>query len=331
MSVSAPRHVLNTGRPAIPTIAYVVPIWQFVEREITAGSITRNRLSALRVYLKRGWYSSGDNEMLAVVFPLDLFTPISDVLEPHVTRWAYDPAWQSGVLPTRITLDDVRNAAAKVESIELPITREDRTTRTRTESLERVAIAAFDVTLDEEKGLLYTDIDCRAEGSAYWPFIRFAVARYQPFSIDRFHLSETSAAYFAQLLPDRSLTLTKKRNTLSMRLTGPSYRPKSVLMTVGGQVVGQVAPKVSAWLEASDDDSVGGWRSVAGSEVTLKERYDGPSLSTWSGELTLTSDGGSKHRVAIREEEGGARFPEDQRRPIVPRITYLDARSFEGL
>jgi hypothetical protein len=331
MSVSAPRHVLNTGRPTIPTIAYVIPIWQFVERENTGGSITRNRLTALRVYLKRGWYSSGDNEMLAVVFPLDLFTPISDVLEPHVTRWAYDPAWQSGVLPTRITLDDVRNAGAKVEAIDLPITREDPATRTRTESLERVAIAAFDVKLDEDKGLLYVDIECRAEGNAYWPFIRFAVARYQPFSIDRFYLSETSAAYFAQLLPDRSLTLTKKRNTLSLRLTGPSYRPKSALMNVGGQVVGQVAPKISAWLEVSDDDSVGSWRSVAGSEVTLKERYDGPSLSTWSGELTLNSGGGSKHRVAIREEEGGARVPEDQGRPIVPRLTYLDARNFEGL
>lgn len=83
------RHVSSSRRPDPPEIAYVVPIWAWTEskdrfripgRE-SYETVTRTRSGGgLRVYLKRGWYSSGDGELLGVVlndqpwftWPLDL-------------------------------------------------------------------------------------------------------------------------------------------------------------------------------------------------------------------------------------------------------------------
>lgn len=44
-------------------------------------------------------------------------------------------------------------------------------------------------------------------GAAYWPFVRLALARYQPCSTQGAHLSEVALAEVMQLAADRSLVV----------------------------------------------------------------------------------------------------------------------------
>ena len=55
--------------------------------------------------------------------------------------------------------------------------------------------------------LWYCDIQMDM-GEAYFPFVRLALARYQPQSIANAHLSRVVLADFIQLLPDRAASIT---------------------------------------------------------------------------------------------------------------------------
>ena len=56
--------------------------------------------------------------------------------------------------------------------------------------------------------------------SSYCPFVRLALARYQPASIDRHHLSPVVHTDLTQVLPDRELTVTASGAAVAVRLTG---------------------------------------------------------------------------------------------------------------
>ncbi len=61
------HHVLSTARPAAPQLLYVLPTFRW-EKEDEAAKRTHIRHGkAVRVWLARPWFSSGDDEQLAVV------------------------------------------------------------------------------------------------------------------------------------------------------------------------------------------------------------------------------------------------------------------------
>ena len=59
---------------------------------------------------------------------------------------------------------------------------------------------------DATRDLWYADIQVAAPGGgelgSYMPFIRFALARYQPHSIDGAHLSKIVTVDYAQIAPN---------------------------------------------------------------------------------------------------------------------------------
>jgi hypothetical protein len=78
------------------------------------------------------------------------------------------------------------------------------------------------VAFDPDRKLWYCDIDLDP-GTAYQPFVRLALSRYQPHSIDGCHISRVVRADFAQLLPARVATVMPMvggRTTITLR--GPS-------------------------------------------------------------------------------------------------------------
>jgi len=127
--------VLNTAPPAMPKIAYVVPSFRW-ERSKKGTQIKSVRKSALRVYLERPWYSTGEGELLAVILPPGItvtpkkdtaspvsrtatpqvsrgikpqlqrktvpaglqvkIPPVAEKYKPYVTMWGVDPIWRSG-------------------------------------------------------------------------------------------------------------------------------------------------------------------------------------------------------------------------------------------
>jgi hypothetical protein len=161
-----------------------------------------------------------------------------------------------------------------------------------------VDVAPHDVYFDDERKLWYCDIEV-TWGAAYFPFIRLALARYQPVALHGAHLSNVVLADFMPLVPDRWLNVTQTRDPRTRRVTvfGHTYTdssshmeardaPTESLRLPDGTIVElhapQVAPSsvVEIWVERLEP-TMGedfGWRresdaivQYAGAQARVRE------------------------------------------------------------
>lgn len=168
-------NILSSARPVAPQVEYVIPTFEW-NRTTTGKKTVTGRVSGLRVYLKRPWYSSGEGEQLAVVLYMKAITdnlPGSD--KTVYTTWGTDPAKLSAALPNGITPTANDFVNLKNENKAYPISTAEHPTA-------KVAVAAFDVKYDAERQLYYADIMFNI-GTAYYPFVRLALAAYQKHSV----------------------------------------------------------------------------------------------------------------------------------------------------
>jgi hypothetical protein len=255
--VIGPRTVTwipSSAPPPAPEVLYVVPTFGWVRtRDQDGNASSWRRGGGLRVYLNRPWNVSGYGEMLAVVLPPPSFggdpdtEPKGRAYKKFVTLWGNDPIWRSpfvaGLAPkasdfplARTALDAAgawlpKNARAteadqpagpfQVTGLlppGVPIFSGDVS----------VEIAPHDVFYDEERRLWYCDIEIN-QGGSYWPFIRLALARYQPVSVPGAHLSDVVLADFMPLAADRWLTVSRTRGQRNWHVTvfGHSYSASS--------------------------------------------------------------------------------------------------------
>jgi len=169
----------SSARPAAPEIAYVIPTFEW-DRVTKNTTIFTGRASGLRVYLKRPWYSSGEGEQLAVVLNIPsnptLGGSVSSAGAP-VTTWGTDPAKLSGLLLEGITpMPDVFLNVPATDKVNMVPVAENKTAR--------VNIVAYTPKYDNERHLYYVDILLNIHLS-YFPFVRLALARYQPNSVKK--------------------------------------------------------------------------------------------------------------------------------------------------
>lgn len=223
----------SSAPPPTPNVLYVVPTFGWVRAVDYKGDESRwRRGGGLRVYLNRSWNVSGYGEMLAVVLPTSSFEGNSEI-EPkerpyknYVTQWGNDPIWHSpfvtGIAPKRGNFPLARTARDeggswlpknatddekyqppgpfKVTQLHLP---DDPSGTTNVE----VEVAPHDVFYDKDRRLWYCDIEID-NFSAYYPFIRLALARYQPVSVNGAHLSNIVLTDFMPLTANRWLNVT---------------------------------------------------------------------------------------------------------------------------
>jgi hypothetical protein len=265
--------VPSSAPPPAPQILYVVPTFGWVRsRDADGNQRSWRQGGGLRVWLERPWNVSGYGEMLAVVLP-----PAGLAGDRRtVTQWGNDPIWQSafvpGVAPGPGAFPLARRKGDPSGSWlppGAPATEADqppgafRVDLGLPGSHAPVVVAPHDVTYDPERGLWFCDIEIDS-GAAYWPFVRLALARYQPCSTDGAHLSEVVLADVMQLAADRSLVVRAAAGgrSRSVTLFGSGYeasggsrevRPRSEIDPLSGQVnqVTPVSPKpvVEVWLE----------------------------------------------------------------------------------
>jgi hypothetical protein len=198
------RHILNSARPAAPKILYIVPTFGWPTPERTPTSVVSRRCgNGLRVFLERPWFSSGDGELLGVVIrrgtkPLDgaSGTDTKDPMKPFVTDWGMDPIWGSSKMAAQPKPSDFLG----VEKIGTGLTLDELPGAA-------VDVVGYKVEFDKERGLWFADIEIDA-GDSYFPFVRLALCRYQPNSIQHCHLSRVVMTDFAQLTPDRVAAVT---------------------------------------------------------------------------------------------------------------------------
>ncbi|MFD9857612.1 hypothetical protein [Streptomyces alboflavus] len=294
---NAPLPVPSSRRPEPPVMAYVVPTFR---RARTVDhqhlTVTQRRTTAgLRVYLNRPWYSSGDDEMLAVV--LDPGTDLKDHL---ATRWGVDPVW-SGTPPLP------KPAAAHFPNAERRPTGL-RLAESPDSAPVLVDAVAFTPKYHQERGLWYVDIDvdfgAGAGAAAYFPYLRLALARYQPYSVDPLHMSKVEVAEFAQVLPPRTLTGRREGDRLDIKLTGPATFNELGEISGTGAVAAAASRRVVVTLQSraslGEDDM--DWKQAAAPVDLVCEAEGGGFV--WSG--GVPAPGGqllTLYRLLVQEYE----------------------------
>lgn len=290
----------SSARPAAPKILYVVPTFGWEDPTKDGATVTHKRAGGgLRVYLDRPWFSSGDGELLGVVlvpqggFAKQQPAPPGEQFKPYVTQWGVDPTWEARDLLTKVPLAEQFTKAVTIGK-NLSIS-EVKATETPTGA--KVAVAGHKVEYDETRQLWYCDITIDP-GSAYFPFIRLALARYQPKSVDNAHLSRVVLADFAQLAPDRTAIVTHSSPTsLKVAVKGTGVYQ--------GSWLGQKTSEVEVSLEerrAGLDDELG-WLPIANSTVALEAHEYSQLTTTWVGEVALPQASSGKYRLVIKEYE----------------------------
>ncbi|MBW4717798.1 hypothetical protein [Saccharothrix obliqua] len=290
--------VPSSARPTAPDVAYVVPTFGW-RTETSERGITRTRQgNGLRVFLRRPWYSSGDGEQLGVL-TADDGSRAAD-LTRYTTRWAQDPAWRSTAVTRPPAVTDFPLAAHPRSGLALAEGEKDETIADAT-----VSVAPHDVVYDTERGLWFCDVVLTPPQPApYRPFIRLALARYQPVSLHGVELSTVVQAQFAQLDPDRALTVVDTDATrIAVTVVGVGYT----------EVKAGTAAVVTATVQTADPALSGNVRWSSGTAPVVLEREVSGGQTFWRGTLTLPAPRGSRPLRLVVEEtekprEGGERL-----------------------
>lgn len=295
--------VLNSARPLAPNILYIIPTFGWEDDDDERGHFSR-RQGGVRVYMEQPWFSSGDGELLGVVIkPVggdncsaehpdpkenNLPVQVSEKYKSLVTQWGRDPIWLSG--PTHqvpAAEKFTRNVAVQYD---LSLAEKANAA---------VAVAGHAVGFDEERQLFYCDIDIDA-GDSYYPFVRLALARYQPKSIHQAELSRVVMTDYAQFAPDRIARVArdiKDASKLQVMVSGTGYRKNASF-----NCTSTLEARLERYLGPSAGDI--GWVPVSLDPVTLENVQALKTLSAWEGVLELPQHSAdTRFRVVIEEYE----------------------------
>ncbi|MDQ2783312.1 MAG: hypothetical protein M3Y26_12385 [Actinomycetota bacterium] len=336
--------IQSSARPAAVHIVDTVPLlrWEKQVEPAEPFAVRQTRRSGIRIWLARPWFSSGDGELLGVL----VFNPFEpDPDHPGQQRlkalqapdaasslWGADPITKSGgpvpgptgaTNPPLVQFRDLLLRA--VSQVTIPITPEPARPVAIADTLPLVDVHGTPVAgvygyvpeYDAETKRWFVDV-AMEDGPTLWPFVRLAVARYQPSSLAGYELSPVALTSWAQPLPTRMVTVSRLdpgrvQVTLSgtvayLRLPG---NPNASLGALGpdeqitgdtptgqaGILAGQLRQtrtvRISLQsLPAGAGDL--GWQTWTTAEIRAVSVTDGPSFkATWTGELKLPAESGT--------------------------------------
>jgi hypothetical protein len=282
--------VPSSARPASPTPLYVVPTFGWERQESTNVKTEIRQGNGLRVYLARPWYSSGEGELLGVVlWPDSQPAPTDaqrDTYKTWFTQWGLDPIWGGGQLDPFPATYSFTLAKATGQNLTLEATD------------LKVDVAGHEVGYDAERRLWFCDIELGLI-ETYAPFIRLALARYQPSSIAGTELSHVVLTDFAQLTPDRAAALT----------VDPASPSRGRLFVGGTAPTGPTRALITVTVETREPAIGGdlGWREAHPSEGRAIEDSPAPNdanSTLWQGAIVFSKrPANGEFRVIIREFE----------------------------
>ena len=310
--------VPSTAPPAAPVVHSVIPLfrWSDTSEPEQPISFRHVRRAGVRVYLERPWFSSGNGELLGVLLAPggnDQFGPPPEDQSgfPFVSKWGADPVWLAAPVDNRalpsVQLDsllhsigfDDRAAPAR------PVTAPANYPLAGIKGSPVVTVLGYQPFFDKARKLWYVDIAVDP-GDSFWPFLRLAVCRYQPNSINGCHLSAPVRCDFVQLPPERttSVSRTDDRHVRVVvagpvgRRAGRSHNNDAVaaLATAVDQHRGLVARLQRRVPEIASDL---GWETVAATRLALRGRGVNDNHAAWVGEI----DAGVKIALARPESD----------------------------
>jgi hypothetical protein len=298
----------SSARPPEPVLLSVAPAFRWSGTELPDGwtEVRRSRAGGVvRVELGRPWLVSGVGERLAVL------------LGGSQTTVRRDPIWPTA-LPPALGADAFRGSVDDAVALPLPEIGADVTA---------VPYQPAFLPDGDVPGHWFVDVELPGIADAsYGAFVSLAVARYQPDSLPGLHLSRAVRAEPVQLLPSRTLRVT--RSTTDVRITLSGLQPDAP----PGPPEGPFEPltprrtRVDAHLEelpvqagrpdvtAVDAQVAVGWRRIATVSGEIGQDLD---LALPAGDRSL--------RVVVREVEQlrplTAEGPEGE---LGDRVVFLD-------
>lgn len=210
-------NVPSSSPPPPPRVHDVIPMfkWEQTTEPEHPLAVRRVRRSGVRIWLDRPWNASGCGEMLAVIATGDPNLP--GVRPETVSVWARDPmlmgpamewsyevpvlsALQQRAVQLRLTPESLPGRPA------LHVVRQGPTDQTERDKF--VSAYGYHPEFDDKRKRWFVDVILDST-KAVWPFLRLAVARYQPNSVANADFSEIVATDFVQLPPERIGTLSR--------------------------------------------------------------------------------------------------------------------------
>lgn len=319
--------IFSSRRPDAPKVLYVIPTFEWTaDATPPPDTVSRTRKGGgLRVYLDRPWYSSGSGELLGVVFMEGKrFLDLEKSQIPLVTQWGVDPIWLSSATNEAATKANFKGAFESGGGLLLE----------ENEGFV-VSVVGYVPEFDNDRKLWFADIQMTA-GPSYMPFVRLALARFQPKSIEKAELSRIVRAEFAQYAPDRVASVTTNPSGTGAKIhilvSGRTYEASSVTATnrdFWGKDSNRTGSAEIEVLLQKRDPALGsdphlGWEMI--STTLLGDDKKNPR--TWEGDVLLNEPLGSgTFRVLLQEYEWyRSDFdPETGNATVARRVVYADA------
>ncbi len=212
----------SSAAPPAPLVDSVIPLfrWDEVSDPGQPFGIRRRRRAGLRIYMQRPWYRSGDGEQLAIILASS-----AEGAGVHASVWGSDPVWFNAGPPNQgvgmaiedfygsFGVDKVRGPDERLSFVPVFLKAPGGAT---------VGVLGYNPEYNPDRKLWFVDVAIEP-AAAVWPFVRLAVARYQPNSLPGLELSPVVLCDFAQLPPERTLTVSRP-DARSVRVTvsGPA-------------------------------------------------------------------------------------------------------------
>jgi hypothetical protein len=212
-----------------------------------------------------------------------------------------------------------------------------------------VTVLGYRPRYSAERGQWYVDVAIDP-GSAFWPFVRLAVARYQRHSIDGCHLSAPVRCDFVQLTPERTTSVSRTDvRHVRVVMSGPIgvRQPPARRGGTTAELPGDIED-YAAWIRQHrvvvarlqrTDPAIPtdlGWETVATTELTVRGFGRNVWEAAWVGalqapqNLPLRTPGANPDwRVTVEEWERLPGDPADLADPGSPpvweqRLIYAD-------
>ena len=213
-----------------------------------------------------------------------------------------------------------------------------------------VTVLGYRPQYNQERRLWYVDVAIDP-GSTFWPFVRLAVARYQPDSIPGCHLSAPVRCDFVQLTPERTTSVSRTDvRHVRVVVSGPIgvREPAAGARRVRSRRRPAGIEDYAAWVRMHRnvvarlqrrDPAIPtdlGWETVATAELTVRGFGRNIFEAAWVGELEAPRGPAAAHarreRRLARDGRGvgaAARRPRGSRRSHSPpvweqRLVYAD-------
>jgi len=299
-------------RPLAPGVVYVVPTFGWQRQSDTNLKRSVRFGGGLRVYLERGWFSSGVGELLGVALWNYAHGALDDVsrdkLKPFFTQWGMDPIWQTGGLSNAPAIRHFPDAVASDTFVSL----EEASARISDSQPGRVDVVGFEPQFDQARGLWFADLTIDlAEVTVYSPFVRLALVRYQPHALDDARISRVVLAGFAQLTPDRSALVTADpHHPRTLRVVVSGVAPRGPAPS--GPAAEKPARPTHVRVRVQKPTTAGGelgWEDAPAAEAVATQFYEGaglfqPDLELWVGAVTFAArPAPGAYRLLIEEFE----------------------------